>query len=255
MRWSPAEPASSAPTSSMRWSRPVTRSRSSTTSQRAHKTNLVDALARGARIRKAEVTDVGADARAFRPSEPEVVFHLAAQIDVRRSVADPSTDAHVNVGGTAAVLEAAREVGTRRVVLASHRGRLRRPGELPTPEHAPIAPLSPYGASKAAAETYMQLFTPPARDLDARAADGQRLRPAPGPARRGGRGRDLQRRRAARAGPRPSTATAGSRATTCTWRTSRRRSSPRAASPVTGRAERLHRPRDERRRAGERSWA
>jgi UDP-glucose 4-epimerase len=55
----------------------------------------------------------------FAAARPHVVFHLAAQIDVRRSVADPSTDAHVNVGGTAAVLEAARHAGAWRVLLAS----------------------------------------------------------------------------------------------------------------------------------------
>jgi UDP-glucose 4-epimerase len=96
--------------------------------------------------------------RAFTEARPDVVYHLAAQIDVRRSVSDPSTDAHVNIGGTAAVLEAARDSGTRRVVLASTAGVYGDPAELPTPEHTPVAPLSPYGASKAAAETYMQLF-------------------------------------------------------------------------------------------------
>ena len=73
-------------------------------------------------------------------------------------MADPSTDAHVNVGGTAAVLEAARETGTRRVILASTAGVYGEPAAIPTPEHTPVAPLSPYGASKAAAETYLRLF-------------------------------------------------------------------------------------------------
>ena len=126
---------------------------------RGHTHNLADAIEHGIAIHKAEVTDVEAMLAAFQEVQPDVVYHLAAQIDVRRSVGDPSTDAHVNIGGTAAVLEAAREVGARRVVLASTAGVYGDPGVLPTPEHAPIAPLSPYGASKAAAETYMQLFT------------------------------------------------------------------------------------------------
>jgi UDP-glucose 4-epimerase len=95
----------------------------------------------------------------FERTQPEVVFHLAAQIDVRRSVADPSTDAHVNVGGTAAVLEASRHAGVRRVILASTAGVYGDPDALPTSESSPVAPLSPYAASKAAAETYLALFS------------------------------------------------------------------------------------------------
>ena len=125
---------------------------------RGHTHNLADAIEHGIAIHRAEVTDVAAMLAAFQEVKPDVIYHLAAQIDVRRSVGDPSTDAHVNIGGTAAVLEAAREVGARRVVLASTAGVYGDPGVLPTPEHSPIAPLSPYGASKAAAETYMQLF-------------------------------------------------------------------------------------------------
>jgi UDP-glucose 4-epimerase len=116
------------------------------------------AAARGARLVRDDVTDVAAMLAAFAAARPEVVYHLAAQIDVRRSVADPSTDAHVNVGGTAAVLEASRHAGVRRVILASTAGVYGDPATLPTPETSPVAPLSPYAASKAAAETYMALF-------------------------------------------------------------------------------------------------
>lgn len=125
---------------------------------RGHTDNLAQAIGHGVQVHKADVTDVDAMRAAFEAARPEVVYHLAAQIDVRRSVSDPSTDAHVNIGGTAAVLEAARDTGAPRVVLASTAGVYGDPGMLPTPEHAPIEPLSPYGASKAAAETYMQLF-------------------------------------------------------------------------------------------------
>ena len=91
---------------------------------------------------------------------PEAVFHLAAQVDVRRAVADPAFDAAVNVGGTAVMLEAARAAGTRRFVLASTGGAIYGDTDrLPTPEDAPQAPISPYGASKAAAETYLALYT------------------------------------------------------------------------------------------------
>ena len=126
--------------------------------RRPEKTNLQAALANGAAVHQADVTDVNAMLAAFNEAQPDVVYHLAAQIDVRRSVEDPSTDAHVNVGGTAAVLEAAKQTGTRRVILASTAGVYGDPTALPIAETAPVAPLSPYGASKAAAETYMRLF-------------------------------------------------------------------------------------------------
>jgi UDP-glucose 4-epimerase len=125
---------------------------------RRDKGNLEQARANGVEIHRADVTDVEAMVEAFTHTRPDVVYHLAAQIDVRRSVQDPSTDAHVNIGGTAAVLEAANRTGTRRVILASTAGVYGDPEQLPTTEASPVAPLSPYGASKAAAETYMQLF-------------------------------------------------------------------------------------------------
>ncbi|HEY7076626.1 MAG TPA: GDP-mannose 4,6-dehydratase [Solirubrobacteraceae bacterium] len=126
--------------------------------QRGHTDNLAGAMERGIGLVRADVTDVGGMLFAFQQHRPEVVYHLAAQIDVRRSVEDPSTDAHVNIGGTAAVLEAARDTGGPRVLLASTAGVYGEPAMLPVPEDAPLAPLSPYGAGKAAAESYLELF-------------------------------------------------------------------------------------------------
>jgi UDP-glucose 4-epimerase len=123
-----------------------------------HDDNLADAIRRGVEVVRADVSDVGVMRRALARARPDVVFHLAAQIDVRRSVADPSSDAHINVGGTAAVLEAARRSGGRRVLLASTAGVYGDPSVVGTSEDEPVAPLSPYGASKAAAETYLSLF-------------------------------------------------------------------------------------------------
>jgi UDP-glucose 4-epimerase len=123
-----------------------------------HPENLDMARDRGAEVIRANVADVAAMRDAFAHTRPEVVFHLAAQIDVRRSVADPSEDAHVNVGGTAAVLEASRLGGARRVILASTAGVYGDPVTVWTAEDAGPAPGSPYGASKAAAETYMTMY-------------------------------------------------------------------------------------------------
>ena len=70
--------------------------------------NLSGALERGAVLHEADVRDAAAVAAIFAEPRPEVVFHLAAQIDVRYSVANPAGDAEANVLGTIAVLEAAR---------------------------------------------------------------------------------------------------------------------------------------------------
>src|SRR3954469_3500598 len=78
--------------------------------------NLDQAIAAGARLVEADIRDAAAVGRLFEEVRPEVVFHLAAQIDVRRSIADPAFDASINVGGTANLLEAARAAGPRRIV-------------------------------------------------------------------------------------------------------------------------------------------
>ncbi len=121
--------------------------------------NLSGALGAGAALEVADVADAGAVAAMFASVQPDTVFHLAAQIDVRHSVADPARDATVNVLGTLAVLEAARVAGTRRVVFSSTGGGLYGDAEvLPTPEDHPIHPLAPYGQSKLAAEGYGELY-------------------------------------------------------------------------------------------------
>ncbi|YCK34621.1 NAD-dependent epimerase/dehydratase family protein [Actinomadura sp. ATCC 39365] len=89
---------------------------------------------------------------------PEVICHLAAQISVRKSVADPVHDARLNVEGTASVLTAAKEGTTRKVVFASSVAVYGRPATIPVPGDAPTDPRSPYAASKLSAETYLATF-------------------------------------------------------------------------------------------------
>jgi UDP-glucose 4-epimerase len=123
--------------------------------------NLDGALAAGATLVEADIRDRAAVEGAAVEAKPEVVFHLAAQIDVRKSVADPAFDASINVGGTANVLEAARAGGARRVVFTSTGGAIYGEGEgqgLPLSEDAPLAPEAPYGQSKFAGEGYLSLF-------------------------------------------------------------------------------------------------
>jgi UDP-glucose 4-epimerase len=123
--------------------------------------NLDSALEAGATLVEADIRDAAALAELARALEPEVIFHLAAQIDVRRSVAEPAFDAGINVGGTANVLEAARTAGARRLVFSSTGGAVYGEGdgqELPLGEGAPIAPMAPYGQSKFAGEGYLALY-------------------------------------------------------------------------------------------------
>lgn len=123
--------------------------------------NVEPGLAAGAELVELDIRDGEALSRLAQEQRPEVIFHLAAQIDVRKSLADPFFDAGVNVGGTANVLEAARASEARRVVSISTGGAIYGEGEgqqLPLPEDAPIAPLSAYGQSKFAAEGYVSLY-------------------------------------------------------------------------------------------------
>jgi UDP-glucose 4-epimerase len=121
--------------------------------------NLAGALAAGAQLHAADVTDELAIARLTAAVQPDVLLHLAAHIDARRSVDEPAFDARVNVAGTAAILEAARRAGARRVVLASTAAVYGEPDRLPTPESAQVRPTNPYGASKGAAESYLALYS------------------------------------------------------------------------------------------------
>jgi UDP-glucose 4-epimerase len=117
--------------------------------------NLDDALRRGAGFHQADIRDAARMRELFAAARPDIVFHLAAQIDVRKSIEDPAWDAAINVGGTINVLEAARAAGVKRVVNTSTGGAIY--GEIdvmPTPESVEPKPMSAYGQSKYCAERY-----------------------------------------------------------------------------------------------------
>jgi UDP-glucose 4-epimerase len=121
--------------------------------------NLEGAMADGAELREVDIRDAQTLTEVFAQVRPELVFHLAAQIDVRHSVTDPAADAGSNVLGAINVLSAAHQHGARRVVNTSTGGGLYGDAELmPTPEDYPIRPLAPYGQSKHAAEGYFELY-------------------------------------------------------------------------------------------------
>src|SRR3954452_1683096 len=125
------------------------------------RSNLEGALAAGAELVELDIRDAAALSALAAERRPETVFHLAAQIDVRKSLEDPAFDAAVNIGGTANVLDAARAAGEARVVFVSTGGAIYGEGEgqrLPLDESTAIAPLSAYGQSKYAAEGYLALY-------------------------------------------------------------------------------------------------
>jgi UDP-glucose 4-epimerase len=93
----------------------------------------------------------------FAGVKPDVCFHLAAQADVRVSVARPEHDALINVIGTINLLEAAREHGTQ-LVFSSTGGAIYGECDGPAPEDAPRQPLAPYGTSKLAGEEYLATY-------------------------------------------------------------------------------------------------
>ena len=103
-------------------------------------------------VRTPEVVDV------VKRNAPEVIFHLAAQSMVRRSVDDPIHDADVNVLGTLNVLEAARAAAVRKVVFASSGAIYGDAAKLPIKETATKSPESPYGVSKKIVEDYFRLY-------------------------------------------------------------------------------------------------
>ena len=92
-------------------------------------------------------------------ARPEVICHLAAQVDVRVSVADPMLDARLNILGTINVLESAVAANARKIVFTSSGGSIYgTPAQLPVSERAKVSPESPYAASKVAGEIYLGTY-------------------------------------------------------------------------------------------------
>jgi UDP-glucose 4-epimerase len=123
--------------------------------------NLAAAIEAGAELHVEDITDEHAMDRVFEEARPEVIFHLAAQPHVQRSVNEPVLDLRVNVEGTIKLLELARRFEPQRIVFASTGGAIYGEGErrrLPLDEEAELEPYSPYGQSKMATELYLDLY-------------------------------------------------------------------------------------------------
>lgn len=136
-----------------------------------HEVVVIDNLSRGRIENLSDATETGKltfveadlldiDFNEFLGThKPEVIFHLAAQIDVRHSVVDPLHDAETNILATIRIADAARQHGVRKVVFTSSGGSIYgEPSEFPVSEDVPVDPHSPYAASKVSGEIYLNTF-------------------------------------------------------------------------------------------------
>ncbi|TAK05316.1 NAD-dependent epimerase/dehydratase family protein [Patescibacteria group bacterium] len=134
---------------------------------RGHRVTVLDNLSTGnrgnvhskARFVRADVASPAAE-RLVKRLKPDVIYHLAAQKDVRLSVNDPLADARVNVLGLLTLVRGALAAGgVKRFIFTSTGGAIYGGADvLPTPEEYPARPLSPYGASKLASELYLSSY-------------------------------------------------------------------------------------------------
>jgi len=135
--------------------------------EEGHKVAIIDNLSVGlkeniskyAKFYEADITQTKRMEEIFDEFKPEVVHHLAAQIDLRKSVAEPANDVKTNVMGTVNLLLAAVKSGCKKFIFSSTGGAIYGDGvERPTPETAEADPVSPYGINKLTSERYIKYF-------------------------------------------------------------------------------------------------
>jgi UDP-glucose 4-epimerase len=133
---------------------------------RGHEVCVIDDLSTGqkrnlnpsAKIYTVDIADPKA-AKLIAEIKPDVLNHHAAQMDVRRSVADPSFDARINIIGFINLLEACKDAGVKRVIFSSSGGAVYGDREpIPATEEHETLPLSPYGVSKLTGELYLGYY-------------------------------------------------------------------------------------------------
>jgi len=131
-----------------------------------HEVVIVDNLSTGrtefvhekAKFIEADITDKETIQRIIREEKPDVINHHAAHIQVGYSVENPQFDAENNVIGLLNVMEAAREVGVKKVIMAATGGAMYGNKQTPFDETMKEQPLSPYGISKRAGELYLNYY-------------------------------------------------------------------------------------------------
>jgi UDP-glucose 4-epimerase len=122
-------------------------------------TGSLDNVSADTKLYECDISDAAAVEHCFADFQPEVVSHHAAQLDVRKSMADPVYDAQINIAGSLNVLLAAVKNGVQRFIFASSGGAVYgEPEFMPVDETHPIAPASPYGVTKYAFEHYLRIW-------------------------------------------------------------------------------------------------
>jgi UDP-glucose 4-epimerase len=112
-----------------------------------------------ARLYEQDVTEIEALRETFAAFRPEIVAHFAAQLDVRKSVADPAYDARCNIIGGINVIQSSVEAGVGKIIYAATGGAVYgNPEKLPVDETHPVNPVSQYGISKHTVEHYLALY-------------------------------------------------------------------------------------------------
>ncbi|MCX6759114.1 MAG: GDP-mannose 4,6-dehydratase [Candidatus Nealsonbacteria bacterium] len=95
----------------------------------------------------------------FKKEKPEIVFHFAAQVDVRKSVENPIESAKVNILGSLNILENCKKFKIKKIIFSSTGGAIYGEAKIiPTPEDYPANPLSPYGIEKLTIEKYLDYY-------------------------------------------------------------------------------------------------
>ncbi len=118
-----------------------------------------DYLNKKAKFYEADIADLEKLEKIFSKEKPELVFHLAAQKDVRKSVENPGEDAKTNIIGSLNLLQLAVKYNVKKFVFSSTGGAVYGDEvKLPTPENAETKPVSPYGCAKLAVEKYIYYF-------------------------------------------------------------------------------------------------
>lgn len=113
-----------------------------------------------AKFIKADITDFEKIEKIFSEESPEIVYHFAAQIDVRKSVSDPLFDARTNIMGTLNLIKISNDIKLKKFIFSSTGGAIYGDTDVrPTPENHPEWPLSPYGIAKLATDKFLNYYS------------------------------------------------------------------------------------------------